>query len=93
MLARISLWNRLKSLSQWEFVKLCSSVHDSIVVDVDNSKELCYTIAKMLKECVEEVPTIFKKHFKSEFNLPLLAEVKIGKDLKNMEVYRFANNC
>ena len=92
MLARISFWNRLKSLNYWEFVKLCSSVHDSIVVDVDNSKELCYTISKMLKECVEEVPTLFKKHFNLEFNLPLSAEVKIGKDLKNMEVYRFAGN-
>ena len=85
MLARISFWNRLKSLNYWEFIKLCSSVHDSIVVDVDNSKELCYTISKMLKECVEGVPTSFKRYFNKEFNLPMLAEVKIGNNLKNME--------
>ena len=85
MLARIAFWNMLKSLNLGEFVKPCSSVHDSIVVDVDNSKELCYTIGVLLKDCVEFVPSNFKEVFKKEFPLPLTAEIKQGMNLGTME--------
>lgn len=83
MLARISFWNRINKM------KLpclpCSSVHDNIVVDLDNDKDLCYTVAKTLKESVEAVPLNFTKIFGSEFDLPLTAEVKCGMNLSKME--------
>src|SRR3990167_1098033 len=85
MLARISFWNRLKQMNL-KNVLPCSSVHDSIVVDVDNDQGLCYTICKTLKKCVEDVPINFKRVFGVEFNLPLNAEVKVGKNLKEMEI-------
>lgn len=85
MIARISFWNRLKALSFHDFVLPVSSVHDSIVIDLDNSPELCYTIGKMLKESVEAVPENFKRLFGVEFNLPLTAEIKMGMNLKQTE--------
>ena len=60
-----------------------TTIHDSIVVDT--SKELCYNIGIVLKECVEDVPNNFKRLFGIEFNLPLTAEIKAGDDLRNME--------
>ena len=82
MLARISFWNRFKARGMIGLP--ISSVHDSIVVD--SPKEECYTIGKMLKSCVRDVPMNFKKVFGKEFNVPLNAEIKVGNDLKNMEI-------
>ena len=81
MLARISFFNRINKYG----IKCLpvSSVHDSIVVD--STEDLCYTVGKTLKESVEAVPLNFKRMFGVEFSLPLSAEIKVGKDLKNME--------
>jgi DNA polymerase I-like protein with 3'-5' exonuclease and polymerase domains len=85
MLARISAFKRLNALGFDDNIKMCSSVHDSVVVDIDNSKDLCYTVGKVLKDSVEAVPSNFSKVFGVEFNLPLTAEIKCGNDLFNME--------
>lgn len=84
MLARIAFWNRYRQLEDKNDVLPVSSVHDSIVVDT--TKEMCYTIGRILKEAVEAVPMNFQRVFNKEFNLPLKAEIKCGNDLKNMEV-------
>lgn len=81
MLGRIAFWNRMIKM-QLACLPV-SSVHDSIVVD--SPLELCYTIGKTLRESVEAIPNNFRKIFGTEFNLPLNAEIKCGKDLLNTE--------
>lgn len=84
MLARISLWRRLSQIPERKYILPVSSVHDSIVLDMP--AELVYNISKVLKSCVNDVPANFQRCFGKEFNLPLDAELKVGKDLLNMEV-------
>jgi len=90
MLARISMWRRIQRLGFYE-VPPVSSVHDSIVLDVpsdkslDMKKGLCYTIGKMLRKCVQDVPINFERQFGQPFDLPLDCEVKVGLNLGSME--------
>ena len=57
-----------------------------IVLDVDNKGldkpgDLCYSVARQMKEACQAVPENFKRQFGKEFNLPLNVEIKAGNDL------------
>lgn len=83
MLARISLWRRLGLNPEYKRVLPISSVHDSAVLDMDAN--MCYTIGKMLRKVVQDVPANFERVFGLPFNLPLDAEIKMGQTLGHME--------
>lgn len=75
----------------WQAVKtnkivgcLVSSVHDSLVVDVD---EKSVDIVKdMLYNAFKRMPENFKKLFGVEYNLPLYSEISIGPNMKELNV-------
>lgn len=63
---------------------LVGTIHDSIVVDCPD--EMCYTVGRMLKQAVEEVPSYCKTIWGYDFSLPLTCEVSFGKNKTDMEV-------
>ena len=87
MIARISSFNRIKASG----IKALpvSSVHDSIVYDVDNSGEAWYNVGMILKKSVEDIPMNFKRLFGINFDLPLNAEIKVGMNLGETEVVNY----
>lgn len=87
MIARISSYNRIKA-SGIKALPI-SSVHDSIVYDVDNSKEAWYNVGMILKKSVEDVPMNVERLFGHKFDLPLDAEVKVGPNLGDTEVVNY----
>ncbi len=58
------------------------SIHDSIVVDTP--EENVYNIGKLLKQAVEEVPSLCKKVWDYEFSLPLKCEIAYGPNKTDM---------
>ena len=83
-IARVSLYNRMRKLN-YEKARLVNTVHDSIIIDCDRSH--VSTLAKMMLDVFEDVPRNFNKLFGTEFNLPMKAEVQVGNNWKDMEVW------
>ena len=65
--------------------KLISTVHDSIVVDVEDHE--VDKVCKMIHSVFDDIPMNFKRIFGTEFNLPARCEVEYGPDLKNMKLW------
>lgn len=90
-IARVTIRKRLIKEGLYKLVKLQSTVHDSIDIDVptgvDNNLDLCYTICRTCEKAVNDVPTNFERLFKTPFNLPLNVEVKYGKNLGDLSLY------
>ena len=86
-IARVSLYRRLSSLDV-EKIKLISSIHDSIVLDVDNDPELCYTIMVVLKTVINDVPQNFERLFKTPFDLPLRGDISYGYTKKELKEWQ-----
>lgn len=63
---------------------LCGTIHDSIVIDVDSDMENVYNIGKLLKQAVEEVPSLCKKVWDYDFSLPLKCEIAYGMNKTDM---------
>jgi DNA polymerase I-like protein with 3'-5' exonuclease and polymerase domains len=82
-ITRVSLANRLRGV---EGVKLINTVHDSIILDIDD--KICDNIGivKLVDKCFTDVPANFEKLFGVKFNLPMRVECQVGPDWKNMEV-------
>ena len=83
-IARVALYTRLKALQLPE-VKLVNTVHDSIIIDTPD--EHTEVIAEMLLSVFEAVPRNFQRLFGVEFNIPMEADVKVGKDWGNLVKY------
>ena len=83
-IARVSLYNRMRKLN-YEKARLVNTVHDSIIIDCDNSH--VSTLAKTMLDVFEDVPKNFQKMFNKEFNLPMKAEVQVGNNWKDMEIW------
>jgi len=83
-IARVSLYNRMRKLN-YEKARLVNTVHDSIIIDCDRSHT--DSLAKTMLNVFEDVPKNFQKMFGTEFNLPMKAEVQVGKNWKDMEVW------
>ena len=64
---------------------LVNTVHDSIVVDVEESE--LYKVVEMFHAVFKDAPANFKKVFGVEFNLPLIAEVSYGRNMKELQEY------
>lgn len=84
-LARVSFFNRMKKLNYTDCL-LVNTVHDSILVDMD--EKVCDTmvIAKTLHSVFEDIPANFKKLFGVEFNVPMAAEVLAGPNWEDMKI-------
>ncbi len=78
------LYNRMRKLN-YEKARLVNTVHDSIIIDCDSSH--VSTLAKTMLDVFEDVPKNFQKMFGKEFNLPMKAEVQVGNNWKDMEVW------
>lgn len=87
MLARIEAHQRI-SRAGLE-ARFIGTIHDSLIYDVDNDKETCYTISMILKESVEYVPTLCKQKFGYDFSLPLWCEVQMGPNKRDLEEVKF----
>ena len=61
---------------------LVGTIHDSIVVDC-RSKNVSQ-VANILKQAIEEVPSLVRKLFNYDFSLPLTCEVAYGPNKKDM---------
>jgi DNA polymerase I-like protein with 3'-5' exonuclease and polymerase domains len=85
MLARIEAYRLLRE-SGIEF-KMIQTIHDSIVVDTPSKN--CYTVCMLLKQAVESVPDLVRKHFNYDFSLPLTCEVQTGMNKRYMTEYKF----
>ena len=83
-LARVSLYNRMRKLN-YEKARLVNTVHDSIIIDCDSS--FTNTLAKTMLDVFEDVPKNFQKMFGTEFDLPMKAEVQVGNNWKDMEIW------
>lgn len=84
MIARISLFNRLKALGFKS--KLVATVHDSIVIDCPDEEWV--QVAALALKCVQDVPSNFERLFKKPFNLALNAEVLYGANLGDMKEWK-----
>jgi hypothetical protein len=51
--------------------------------------EKVYTISKLLKEAVEDVPRLCKQIWNYDFNLPLTCEVQYGMNKQDMQEIKF----
>jgi DNA polymerase I-like protein with 3'-5' exonuclease and polymerase domains len=85
-IARVSAYNRIKKLRYGDKCLFVNTVHDSIILDYN--EELCYTdsLVKVFHEVFVDIPSNFKKLFGVDFNVPMAAEVQVGKNWKDMEV-------
>jgi DNA polymerase I-like protein with 3'-5' exonuclease and polymerase domains len=83
-LARVSLYNRMRKLN-YEKARLVNTVHDSIIIDCDSG--FTDTLAKTMLDVFEDVPKNFQKMFGTEFDLPMKAEVQVGNNWKDMEIW------
>ena len=82
-LARIEFYRRL--LESGLPALFISTIHDSLVVDVDGDEEMCYNISVMLKEAIESVPDLARQEWDYNFSLPLTCEIQWGMNKRDMK--------
>lgn len=84
-LARVSFHNRMKKLN-YNNCLLVNTVHDSIVLDVDENTVDVQKIINTMHEVFDDLPMNFKKMFGVEFNTPMACEVQTGYNWEDMTV-------
>jgi DNA polymerase-1 len=82
-IARVSLRNRLSAKGTMALP--VSTVHDSIVWDCPDSE--VPVVAQTMVDVFNDLPLNFNKLFKQKLPCPFPGEVKIGKNLSEMEKY------
>ena len=81
MVARISLYNRIKRSKYADKAKFISTVHDSISYDLPD--EYVEPIGIMCHEVFRDLQLNIKKLFNYEWIVPLACEVKVGENMMN----------
>ena len=81
-IVRVSLRNRLKGIGN---LKLINTVHDSIMIDYDESTVSKDKLVPIVRAAFEDVPKNFEKLFGKEFNLPMRVDIQVGKTWGNLE--------
>lgn len=90
IIARVSLFNRLRKLDAWKQgkIKLFNTVHDDVELDcdhrLDNGLELCYNISIEMEKVFADIPANFERLYKSPFIVPLAGEVSFGNNLLDL---------
>lgn len=82
-LARVSFYNRVKRAELKECL-LVNTVHDSIVVDINQKVCDNKVVARIMHEVFDDLPKNFEKLFLTPFNVPMECEVLMGDDWENM---------
>lgn len=85
-IARVSAYNRIKKLGYGDKCLFVNTVHDSIILDVDEKVCDNNIIVETLHSVFEDVPKNFEKLFGIEFNVPMKAEVMAGNTWEDMVV-------
>ncbi len=84
MLARISFFNRIKkSPHLFPYVKPVSTVHDSILLDVNHNYVDKLEIASMFHKVFADLPANIYRVFGYKWTVPLACEVKAGMRLRD----------
>jgi len=83
MVARVTLARRLKAIPQLSTVKLVSTVHDSIVLDVP--ADLVEAVSAIAISCFDDLPRNFKKLWNIDLPIAFPGEVSVGPNLKDMK--------
>lgn len=81
-LARVSLYRRIY---HWPNILFCNTVHDSILLDVE---EVTEKLIEEINMSFKMIPRNFEKVFGSKFMVPMRCKIKVGniwKDLKEIE--------
>lgn len=86
-LARVEFWQRLQASGLP--AKFIQTIHDSLVVDVDNDEKVVYNICTMLRESIEATPKLCKEWFDYDFSLPIWCEIQVGPNKADMVEYKF----
>lgn len=91
-IGRVTMWRRLGKIIESEYPLLfVSTVHDSVDIDVnlglDKPMERCYTICRIIKNSIRDIPLNFYRLFGQEFDLPIDAEIKYGNNLGQLEIF------
>lgn len=81
-IARVSTFKRIKKLDKR--VLLANTVHDDLELDCPEEPELIWETGKLLESVFEDIPMNFERLFKIPFNVPLVGEISVGKNLKEM---------
>lgn len=83
MVARVSFARRLRTLKLHGSVLMISTVHDSIVLDVEDERDY-QTLVNLFHQVFDDLPANFRKLFGYEWIVPLTCECKMGMDMKNV---------
>ena len=84
-LARVSAWRRLKELGYGDKCLIVNTVHDSIILDFDDTVVDVHKLDKLFHEVFRDIPANFKKMFGVEFNVPMGCENLVGRNWEDME--------
>lgn len=89
-IARVSLYKRINASPILQgCCKFVSTVHDSIILDVDGWNEsIREELIKIIRGVFNDVPANFRNLFGVELNLPIQAEVSVGNNLLDLEVIK-----
>lgn len=82
-IARSNIYYKLNKLNIEAL--LINTIHDDI--QVDSATKHIDTVAKIMKESIENTPKYFQQLFNIEFNVPLSCEIFVGQNKRNMVEY------
>ena len=82
-IARVSLYKRIKNNNELDSsTRFISTVHDSIVLDF--KAEHLSILRPIVESVARDLPINFHKLFGIEFNLPIVFELSVGNNLKDL---------
>jgi DNA polymerase I-like protein with 3'-5' exonuclease and polymerase domains len=82
MLARIAIYRRLRDWRH-DGIKLCNTVHDSVLVDCEARHALL--VKKTMKDVFAELDKTVSRCFRCDFNVPMECEIKAGPNWGEMK--------
>ena len=74
-IARVSIANRLRGKQN---VDLINTVHDSVMIDFDDTKNDSDEIVSIVEQAFHDIPANFYRLFGSKFNLPTRVDIQVG---------------
>jgi DNA polymerase I-like protein with 3'-5' exonuclease and polymerase domains len=74
-IARVSIANRLRGKQN---VDLINTVHDSVMIDFDDTKNDSDELVSIVEQAFHDIPANFYRLFGSKFNLPTRVDIQVG---------------